>query len=105
MWENSSYFNCRGTFYDGKPVPPLGDAYQQQRKRYREPYVEFNNNYRTSHNEIHPVFKIKKSSSQEDFKEVYREMILKHHPDKGGDHDKFIEVQSAWDELGFNTSE
>tara|TARA_R110002096_G_scaffold419737_2_gene624531 strand:- start:319 stop:630 length:312 start_codon:yes stop_codon:yes gene_type:complete len=100
-WEDSSYFNCRDTFYDqGKPPPSLGDAYQ---KRYREPFVYKNYNYRTSHNEneIHPVFKIKKSSSQEDFKEVYREMILEHHPDKGGSHDKFIEVQDAWDELNF----
>tara|TARA_R110001632_G_scaffold17656_1_gene55723 strand:- start:1045 stop:1368 length:324 start_codon:yes stop_codon:yes gene_type:complete len=105
-WEDSSYFNCRDTFYDqGKPPPSLGDEYKQQRKRYREPFVYKDYNYRTSHNDIHPVFRIKKSSSQEDFKEVYRVMILQTHPDKGGDHDKFIEVQAAWDELGFNTSE
>tara|TARA_R110000796_G_scaffold72978_1_gene164529 strand:- start:162 stop:461 length:300 start_codon:yes stop_codon:yes gene_type:complete len=97
MWENSSYFNCRGTFYEqDKPPPPLGDEYK---KRYREPYVETNYSYKTSCNDIHPVFKIKKSSSQEDFKEVYRQMILETHPDKGGSHEEFIKVQDAWEEL------
>ena len=50
---------------------------------------------------MHPIFRIKKSSSQEDFKQIYREMILEHHPDKGGSHEKFIQVQSAWEELQF----
>lgn len=97
-WEDSSYFNCRETFYDGQPDPPLGDAYQ---KRYREPFVEKDYSYRTSHNELHPIFKIKKSSSQEDFKEVYRELILEHHHDKGGSHEEFIKVQDAWEKLHF----
>ena len=102
-WEDSSYFNCRDTFYDQeKPPPSLGDEYKQQRKRYRESSVEFNNSYKTSYNDIHPVFKIKKSSSQEDFKEVYRQMILETHPDKGGSHDEFIKVQDAWEGLDFN---
>ena len=102
-WENCSYFNCRETFYDQeKPPPSLGDEYKQQRKRYREHSVEFNNSYKTSYNDIHPVFKIKKSSSQEDFKQVYREMILSSHPDKeGGSHEEFIKIQGAWDELQF----
>jgi hypothetical protein len=96
-WEDSSYFNCRGSFYEqDKPPPPLGDEYK---KRYREPFDEKDYSYRTSNNEIHPVFKIKKSSSQEDFKEVYRQMILETHPDKGGSHEEFIKVQDAWEEL------
>ena len=98
-WEDSSYFDCRGFFYEqDKPPPPTNDAYQ---KRYRVPFTETRCNYKTSYNDIHPIFNIKKSSSQEDFKEVYRQMILETHPDKGGDHDKFIEVQAAWDELRF----
>ena len=99
-FDECSYFNCRSSFYEQeKPPPPLGDEYK---KRYREPYVETNYSYKTSCNDIHPVFKIKKSSSQEDFKEVYRQMILEVHPDKGGSHEEFIEVQDAWDNLGFN---
>lgn len=105
-WENSSYFNCRATFYDGKPAPPLGDEYQPKaytKKRYREPYSPRERNYSRQSDEIHPVFNIKKSSSQEDFKQVYRKMILETHPDKPlGSHEEFIKVQDAWDELGFD---
>ena len=35
----------------------------------------------------------------EEFKEVYRQMILETHPDKGGDNQQFIRVREAWDEL------
>ena len=50
--------------------------------------------------DIHPIFKIKKSSSQEDFKKEYRKLILKHHPDKSdNDGSFFIKVQEAWREI------
>lgn len=52
--------------------------------------------------EIHPIFKIKKSSSEEDFKKQYKKLILKHHPDKGGDASIFIKIKEAWDNLIFN---
>jgi len=52
--------------------------------------------------EIHPIFKIKRSSSEEDFKKQYKKLILKHHPDKGGDSSIFIKVKEAWDKLIFN---
>jgi DnaJ-class molecular chaperone len=50
-------------------------------------------------NDIHPIFKIKKSSSEEDFKKQYKKLILKHHPDKGGDSSMFIKIKEAWDNL------
>ena len=50
-------------------------------------------------NDIHPVFKIKKSSSEEDFKKQYKKLILKHHPDKGGDSSMFIKIQEAWESI------
>jgi hypothetical protein len=98
-WENSSYFNCR--FYDNDytPAPPLEDAYIRQPKFYNFNKSE-EYNYKTSRSEsLHPVFKIKKSSSMEEFKEVYRQMILEHHPDKGGDNQEFIRVREAWEDL------
>tara|TARA_R100001460_G_scaffold3418_1_gene10384 strand:+ start:55 stop:480 length:426 start_codon:yes stop_codon:yes gene_type:complete len=52
--------------------------------------------------EIHPIFKIKKSSSEEDFKKQYKKLILKHHPDKGGDSSIFIKIREAWEKLTFN---
>ena len=54
-------------------------------------------------NDIHPIFKIKKSSSHEDFKKEYKKLILKHHPDKSGeDGSMFIKIQEAWENLRFN---
>ena len=102
-WENSSYFDCRSYYYDSKPATPLEEAYIRKPKFYDfKEAKEYN--YRTSRSEpIHPVFKIKKSSSMEDFKKKYRELILQHHPDKeNGDHNKFIEIQEAWDNLKFD---
>ncbi len=50
-------------------------------------------------NDIDPIFKIKKSSSEEDFKKQYRKLILKHHPDKGGDSSFFIKIQEAYENI------
>ena len=99
--EENSYFNCRFC-NDYKPPPPLEEEYRKPK------FYNFNKaeeyNYKTSYNNsMHPVFKIKKSSSMEDFKKKYRELILQHHPDKeNGDHNKFIEIQEAWDNLKFD---
>ena len=88
-------------------------GYRQRRQEFQEDfkkrfmYGEFfeeeekgfvNNNP----HDIHPIFKIKKSSSEEDFKKQYKKLILKHHPDKGGDSSIFIKVKEAWDKLIFN---
>lgn len=62
----------------------------------RDGYVDI------SKEDIHPIFKIKRSSSEEDFKKQYKKLILKHHPDKGGDSSIFIKVKEAWDKLFFN---
>ena len=50
----------------------------------------------------HDPFKVlglKRSASDEDIKQKYRELILVHHPDKGGDHHEFIRIQEAYDFL------
>lgn len=101
---NDFYFNCRFSYYDGKPPPPIPDEYIKKcRYRFIESDEEEEYDYRTSFNyndnSIHPVFKIKKSSSMEEFKEVYKQMILETHPDKGGSNEKFIRVRDAWEDL------
>ena len=102
VWENSSYFNCRSYYYDSTPATPLEEAYRKPKFYDFSKAKEYN--YKTSNNEpLHPVFKISRSSSEEDFKKKYRELILEHHPDKeNGSHDKFIEIKEAWDNLQFN---
>lgn len=49
--------------------------------------------------DIDPIFKIKKSSSEDDFKKAYRKLILKHHPDKGGESSFFIKIQEAYENI------
>ena len=45
------------------------------------------------------VLGLKRSASDEDIKTKYRELILVHHPDKGGDQEEFIRIQEAYDFL------
>jgi DnaJ-domain-containing protein 1 len=49
--------------------------------------------------DIHPIFKINESSSEDDFKKAYRKLILKHHPDKGGEPSFFIKIQEAYENI------
>jgi DnaJ-class molecular chaperone len=42
---------------------------------------------------------IQKSASNEEIKKVYRKLILKAHPDKGGDPEQFKKIQGAYDIL------
>ena len=89
-------------------------GWSQRRKEFEEDFKRrfmegefFDKNYENQHtnftqgeyqvNDIHPVFKIKKSSSEEDFKKEYKKLILQHHPDKGGDSSMFIKIQEAWE--------
>jgi curved DNA-binding protein CbpA len=37
--------------------------------------------------------------SQEEVKAAYRERAVETHPDQGGDAERFIEVQEAWERL------
>ena len=89
--EGNMYFDCRWGFYDGKPPPPLEDEYIYRKKYYPS--------YTGDREKIHPVFKIKKSSSMEDFKKQYHKLAKENHPDKGGDHEAFLKIQEAWEEL------
>jgi len=42
---------------------------------------------------------ISKSASADEIKKAYRRLALKYHPDKGGDHDKFTEINEAYQVL------
>lgn len=70
---------------------------QQSEASLRQRNSNFAGGYSTS--DLHPIFKIKKSSSEEDFKKQYKKLILKHHPDKGGDASMFIKIQEAWESI------
>ena len=42
---------------------------------------------------------VDKNASQEEIKKVYRKLVLRNHPDKGGDPEQFKKVQGAYDVL------
>ncbi len=42
---------------------------------------------------------LKRGASEEEIKKAYRQMAMKHHPDRGGDEKKFKEISQAYDFL------
>ena len=108
----NSYFDCRWAAYGTEQSAPdrLPEAYASSRENYSKRkrqyswFTDFDQSREEqSDDAIHPVFKIKKSSSEEDFKEVYKKMILETHPDKvEGKEQEFIKVRDAWETLDFN---
>jgi DnaJ-class molecular chaperone len=50
--------------------------------------------------DYYKILNVEKNASQEEIKKNYRKMSLKMHPDKGGDADKFKELNEAFQVLG-----
>tara|TARA_B100001109_G_scaffold33630_1_gene26417 strand:- start:68 stop:745 length:678 start_codon:yes stop_codon:yes gene_type:complete len=42
---------------------------------------------------------LKKNATKSEIKSSYRSLVKKHHPDAGGDKEKFIAIQNAWETL------
>lgn len=45
------------------------------------------------------VLGLEENASLADVKKAYRKLAMKHHPDKGGNHNEFIKIQAAYDHL------
>jgi DnaJ-class molecular chaperone len=43
---------------------------------------------------------VPETASQDEIKRAYRKLAMQHHPDKGGDTNRFQEIQSAYDIIG-----
>jgi molecular chaperone DnaJ len=46
------------------------------------------------------ILGIEEKATQEEIKKVYRKLAVQHHPDKGGDENKFKEISEAYEILG-----
>ena len=42
-------------------------------------------------------FNLSEEATEYSLKKQYRKMVLKHHPDKGGNNDKFLKIKEAYD--------
>jgi len=51
-------------------------------------------------NKFYEILEVSKNASDSDIKKAYRKLAMKHHPDKGGDQDKFKEISKAYEALG-----
>lgn len=49
--------------------------------------------------EYYDILGVQKSASQDEIKKSYRKLAMKHHPDKGGDENKFKEITEAFEVL------
>merc|ERR1719188_1983817 len=48
---------------------------------------------------FYKLLEVDKNSSEADIKKAYRKLAVKHHPDKGGDPEKFKEITRAYEVL------
>lgn len=49
--------------------------------------------------DYYDILGVSKSASADEIKRAYRRLALKYHPDRGGDHDKFKEINEAYQAL------
>ena len=50
--------------------------------------------------DYYQILGVSKDASQDEIKKKYRKLSLQHHPDRGGDAEKFKEVSEAYENIG-----
>lgn len=50
-------------------------------------------------NNLYKVLGLKENATQNEIKSSYRRLVKQHHPDAGGEKDRFLAIQDAWETL------
>lgn len=79
-------------FFGGSGGFPFGDFEEMQGGRGR-PQREVENS------KFYEVLGVEKTASYDEVKKAYRKKAMQEHPDRGGDKDKFQEIQGAYEVL------
>jgi len=50
--------------------------------------------------DFYQILGVSENASQDEIKKAYRKLAVEHHPDKGGDENKFKKISEAYDTIG-----
>ena len=48
---------------------------------------------------LYKELEVKENATQGEIKSSYRRLVKQHHPDAGGEKDRFLAIQDAWETL------
>jgi hypothetical protein len=58
-----------------------------------------NNTRRNTRNNLYRIMELDPGASQSNIRKAYRRLVIEHHPDKGGNVEKFKKLQNAYNKL------
>ena len=50
--------------------------------------------------DFYQILGVNQNATQDEIKKAYRKLAVEHHPDKGGDENKFKKISEAYDTIG-----
>lgn len=78
----------------------FGNPFQEERQGSRRPFF-FDEEDWEAEDENYSILGLKKSASQEDIKNAFRQKARETHPDRGGNKEDFQRVRQAYESLIF----
>ena len=64
-----------------------------------EKMVIFNTKFINMGKNLYEELGLKKNATKSEIKSSYRSLVKKHHPDAGGEKERFLAIQNAWETL------
>ena len=61
--------------------------------------VIFNPKFIKMEKNLYKELGLKKNATRSEIKSSYRSLVKQHHPDKGGEKERFLAIQNAWETL------